>query len=219
MDSPLQALKFLFPQIPSISWAAAQHTLGLSQTSSKWDLRTELTVHVLRSLMAPKRGGAKPPPLSKLQAGTLKEPGVKGKTWVANAVITKPGAEDEREGRGLRDAVWKSIELMKRDDGEELVYTKPELADVEVEWTGFRPGAGKDEGMPKDIGEEEKYRLLMGEHSRTSDITILYFHGRSSFYPSFDARNAKVDLFSQAAHTISATHAPTAPSPPASQKK
>lgn len=178
MDSPLQALKFLFPQIPSISWAAAQHTLGLSQTSSKWDLRTELTVHVLRSIMAPKK--TKSPPLSKIQAGTVKEPGVKGKTWIATATIEKPSKEDEREGRGLRDAVWKAIDQMKRED---VLYTKPELADVEVEWTGFRPSAGKEEKMPEGMGEEEKYKMLMGEHSRTSDITILYFHGGESNPP------------------------------------
>lgn len=171
----MQALKFLVPQIPSMSWAAAQHTLGFSQTSSKWDLRTELTVHVLRSFMSPKNG-TKVPPLSKIQAGTLKEPGIKGKTWIATATISKPGAEDEREGRGLRDAVFRSIEQMKKEDQGELVYTKPELADIEVEWTGFRPAAGKDEPLP-NVGEEEKYRLLMTEHSRTSDITILYFHG------------------------------------------
>lgn len=170
----MQALKLLVPQIPSMSWAAAQHTLGFSQTSSKWDLRTELTVHVLRSFMSPKTG-TKVPPLSKIQAGTLKEPGIKGKTWIATATISKPDADDEREGRGLRDAVFRSIEQMSK---EEAVYTKPELANIEVEWTGFRPAAGKDEPLP-NVSEEEKYRLLMAEHSRTSDITILYFHGES----------------------------------------
>lgn len=172
MDSPLAALKFIFPQLPGISWAAAQHTLGLSQTSSKWDLRTELTVHVLRQILNPK-SGRKVPPLGKLQAGTVKEPGVKGKTWIATATIAKPPADDEREGRGLRDAVFTSIDQMKTG---EVLYTKPELADIEVEWTGFRPNAGKDEPLPK-VSEEEKYRLLMAEPCRTSDITILYFHG------------------------------------------
>lgn len=93
---------------------------------------------------------------------------------MATATIAKPPAEDEREGRGLRDAVFKSIDQMKKED---VSYTKPELADIEVEWTGFRPNAGKDEPLPK-ASEEEKYRLLMAEPSRTSDITILYFHGK-----------------------------------------
>lgn len=173
MDSPINALKFLFPQLPSMGWAAAQHTLGLSQTSSKWDLRTELTVHVLRQIMNPKKGG-KIPPISKVQAGTIKEPGIKGKTWIATATIKKPSAEDDRDRRGLRDAVFKSIDQMKK---EEVRYTKPDLADIEVEWTGFRPGAGKDEPLP-NVSEEEKYKLLMAEPTRTSDITILYFHGK-----------------------------------------
>ncbi|SMR48179.1 unnamed protein product [Zymoseptoria tritici ST99CH_1E4] len=173
MDSPLAAIKLLFPHVPSLSWTAAQHTLGISPTASKWDLRSELTVHVLRAIASPKSG--RPAPLSKVQRGTLKDPGVKGKTWIAKATISRPPKEDEGQGKGLRDVVFQAIEAMKKE-GNVLHYEKPELKDLEVEWTGFRPGAKKDEGLP-DVDEKDKYRLLMAEPCRSSEATVLYFHG------------------------------------------
>ena len=115
---------------------------------------------------------SKPRPLSEVQASTLKDPGVKGKTWVATATIWAPSAEEA----GLIDAVVNAIEDLKPRDAGTFRYTKPDLVDIEVEWTGFRPTAGKEEPLP-DISEVEKYNRLMSEPSRTSETTILYFHG------------------------------------------
>lgn len=114
-------------------------------------------------------GGSKPSSISKVQATTLKDPGIKGKIWVAKATVKAPRSDDET----LRDAVFKAIDDMKPG---EVTYTKPELVDTEVEWTGFRPDAGKEESLP-DISEQEKYQGLMAEPTRTSETTILYFHG------------------------------------------
>ena len=97
---------------------------------------------------------------------------MKGKTWVATEKIRAPDHEQE----GLREAVFQAIEDMKPADAGTLNYTKPDLVDLEVEWTGFRPDASKTE-LPPDIFEREKYKKLMAEPSRTSDTTILYFHG------------------------------------------
>ncbi|KAK4493843.1 hypothetical protein PRZ48_015028 [Zasmidium cellare] len=168
MEAGLPLLKFLFPQIPSISWAAAQHTLGFTPTSSKWDLRTALTVHILRNLMT-SEGKKTIPPIGKVQQRTLIDPGVKGKTWVAKEVIPKPPGEE----KDVVEAVCGAVEGMKK---EEVRYTRPDMAAVEVEWTGYRPDAARDEAMP-DISEEERYKRLMAEPSRTSETTILYFHG------------------------------------------
>ncbi|KAK3664684.1 hypothetical protein LTR22_004552 [Elasticomyces elasticus] len=167
MDSTAGLLKFLFPQIPSLATTTLWHSLGQLETSSKWDLKTTLTVQVLRSMM--KGGGSSPPSIGKVQRSTLKEPGIKGKIWVAKATIAAPKPEDD----DLRQAVFKAIDQMKEG---EVEYTKPDLVDTEVEWTGFRPDAGKDEPLP-EISEEEKYKQLMGEPTRTSGTTLLYFHG------------------------------------------
>lgn len=169
MEGGYGLLKFLFPQIPSLTSAAVSHTLGRSPTSSKWDLRTELTVQVLRTMMG---GGSKPTPIVQVQATTLKDPGVSGKTWVAKTTIPAPAKGDE----GLRNAIFQAIDEMKLPNAPELNYSKPSLVDVEVEWTGFRPDAAKTDKIP-DIPEEEKYKRLMAESCRTSETTILYFHG------------------------------------------
>jgi len=167
MDSGFGLVKFLFPQIPSLANTALWHSMGMTPTSSKWDLRTELTVQVLRQMMG--GGGSKPSSISKVQSTTLKDPGIKGKMWVAKATIKAPKQADE----SVRDAVFEAIDAMK--DGE-VRYTKPELVDTEVEWTGFRPNAGPEEALP-EVSEGEKYKRMMAEPTRTSGTTILYFHG------------------------------------------
>lgn len=164
MDGAL--LKALVPKIPSLANTTFRHTMGWTETSNQWDLRTALTVEVLRSFMG---GGGEPAPASKVQGSTLKDPGVKGKTWVAKATIPAPKEDQE----GIRDAVFQAIDDMAEG---EVEYTRPSLVDTEVEWTGFRPNAGKNETMP-DICEAEKYQRLMSEPTRTGATTILYFHG------------------------------------------
>ncbi|GAB7361987.1 hypothetical protein MBLNU230_g2023t1 [Neophaeotheca triangularis] len=163
----LGLLKFLAPQVPSLTTTAASHAIGFAPNSSKWDLRTTLTVSVIRNLMT--GNGGKPSPISKTQATTLKDPGIKGKTWVAKATFAAPSHEEE----GLREAVFGAIDQMKEG---EVNYVKPYLADIEVEWTGYRPNAGKEEGLP-DISEEDKYTKMLAEPERTSDTVVLYFHG------------------------------------------
>ena len=168
MEAGWPLIKFLFPQVPSMSWAATQNALGLTDTSKFWDMRTAVTVHVLRGLMSD-NGKKEIPPISKIQNGTLRDPGVKGKTWVATAKIAKPPQE---EG-DLREAILAAVDAMKR---EEVTYTKPDCEDIEVEWTGYRPNAANGEPLP-NISEEEKYKRMMAEPTRTSETTILYFHG------------------------------------------
>ncbi|KAK3050908.1 hypothetical protein LTR09_007986 [Extremus antarcticus] len=144
MESGYGILKFLVPQVPSLANTA-----------------------VLRAMMS-----GKPTPIGKVQATTLKDPGVSGKMWVATAKVPAPGPDEE----GVREAVFQAIDDMKVEGAPEPNYTKPQLVDVEVEWTGFRPGAAKGE-KPPEISETEKYKRLMEEPTRMSETTILYFHG------------------------------------------
>lgn len=163
----MDLIKLLGPQVPSLASTALWHTLGRAENCETWDLRTTLTVQVLRSLMS--GGGKNPSPISKVQAGTLKDPGIKGKTWIAKATIAAPKESEE----GIRDAVFKAVDEMAE---EEVNYVKPGLVDTEVEWTGFRPNAGKEEALP-NLSEAEKYKKMLAEPTRTSETTILYFHG------------------------------------------
>lgn len=161
-------LKVLAPHIPGLSYAALQHTLGSTPTSSYWDLRTEMTVTMLRRMMVAKPG--KVPPIGKVQAMTLKDPGVKGKIWVAKAKFAAPPEDDARQ------LVFKAVEDMKVGDAP-LSYTQPQAIDVPFEWTGYRPGAGPEEPLPAGTSEEERYKRMMAEPTRTSAATLLYFHG------------------------------------------
>ncbi|KAK5188304.1 hypothetical protein LTR16_008437, partial [Cryomyces antarcticus] len=161
--SPSAILKLLVPKIPMMLKTALWHSLWLSPTSTKWDLRTEITVNIIRSLM----DGSNPSPMGKLQRSTIKDPGVKGKMWISKVTMSPPPEDD------VRQALFKAIDDMKEGP---VNYTQPEVAPVEAEWTGYRPDAAKDaEGSARS--EEEKYERLMSDPSRKSEVTILYFHG------------------------------------------
>lgn len=167
MDSPIGFLKFITPAVPTLASTALWHSLGRTEQSSKWDLKMALGVEFLRHLMS--GGGRKPSPISRSQKFTTKDAGIKGKIWVAKATMAAPKPDNE----GLREAVFKAIDEMKLGD---ISYTKPGLEDIEVEWTGYRSEARDDEPLP-DVSEDDKFSRLMQDKSRTSDTTILYFHG------------------------------------------
>ncbi|KAJ9667984.1 hypothetical protein H2201_001789 [Coniosporium apollinis] len=158
--SPSTIAKFLVPKIPFIFKTVLFHSLWLSSTSTKWDLRTELTIKIIREML-----NGQPWSISKQQKGTLKDPGVKGRMWISRVTMPAPPEDD------LRQALFKAIDDMKEGDE---TYTRPTLEPVEAEWTGYRANVAKDAPEPS-ISEEEKYQNLMKEV--TSDVTILYFHG------------------------------------------
>lgn len=158
--SPSTIAKFLVLKTPFILKTALFYSLWLSSTSTKWDLRTELTIKIIREVL-----NGEPWSISKQQKGTLKDPGVKGRMWISRVTMPAPTEDD------LRQALFKAIDDM--NEGDET-YTRPTLEPVEAEWTGYRANVAKDAPEPS-ISEEEKYQNLMKEV--TSDVTILYFHG------------------------------------------
>lgn len=160
--NPIALAKLLLPKTPLLLKTAVLNTLSLSPNASKQDLRTELTVSVLRELFK------KPNAIGKLQKGSLKDPGIKGKMWISK--VTMPKVEDS-EGLTARDA--SAMAIKELGDGSET-YTVPEVAAVEAEWTGYRGGVDGNALRP-DLPEEEQYKQLMSEVK--SDVTILYFHG------------------------------------------
>jgi hypothetical protein len=161
LSNPQKVAKLLLPKVPFLFKTAALHSLSISKTSSKWDLRTELIVNLIRSFLE----NPNPEPLSKTQKGSLRDPGVKGRIWVSRYTIPRPAEDD------VRQALFKAIDDAK--DGNEI-YTKPDIAPVEVEWTGYRNDA-KPESPELDVTEPEKYHNLTKEV--TSEVVFLYFHG------------------------------------------
>ena len=165
--SPLAAARMFLPRLPSFLKSAVYHSLWLSPTSTKWDLRTELTVSVLRSLMS----GSKPTPISKQQRFTLRDPGIKGRMWISKVALPAPPDEED-----ILSLLTSAIDALK-DSGSEQ-YTIPSVAPVEAEWTGYRRGVPADRPRP-DLSEAQHYEKLMAEV--TSEMTILYLHGGAMF--------------------------------------
>jgi acetyl esterase/lipase len=166
-SSPSALLKLLVPKAPFILKTALWHSLSLSSTSSKWDLRTALTINILRDMIGPK---SDPTPISKLQRLTTRDPGVKGKVWVSKVKLDIPAEDD------VRQLLFKAIDDMGAGTEQ---WTKPESTPLEGEWNGYRAGARDDEAEPADLSEQQKYDALLKETS--SQVTILYFHGGAMY--------------------------------------
>ncbi|KAE9969999.1 hypothetical protein BLS_005117 [Venturia inaequalis] len=163
MDAnPKTLAKLLIPRLPLILKTTALHSLGQTDTSHKWDLKTELIIKVLRSIVT---DTSDPKSISASQKASIQDPGIKGPMWISKVTLAPPPEDD------ICQILFKSIDEMKTGDE---AYTKPELLPVEAEWTGYRAGASENEPeLP--ISETEKYEHLMKEV--TSNVTILYFHG------------------------------------------
>lgn len=184
---PLSLLRIILPQLPYVFKTALWHTLGLSPTSYKWDLKTELIIKIVRRFLDPRTWGS----IALQQAVTLKDHEVRGRMWISKVVLEVPVAENE--GEGVVRAVVRAVEgLMEGGsaggggggeggEGEEGgggKYGVPSLGNVTAEWTGYR--ANVDDKCPRpDLSEAQHYERLTEEVS--SDVTILFFHGGAMY--------------------------------------
>ncbi|KAF1978671.1 hypothetical protein BU23DRAFT_525525 [Bimuria novae-zelandiae CBS 107.79] len=166
-SSPTAMLKFLLPKTPFILKTALAHTLSFSETSSKWDLKTELTIRVLRDMLGPNH---KLTPITKLQDLTTRDPGVKGPVWVCWVSLEVPVEDD------VRQAVFSAVREM--GTGEEK-WDECAMRGVQGEWHGGRAGVRDAEPEPPNLSEKEKYQKLMGEVRHRT--TVLYFHGGAMY--------------------------------------
>lgn len=162
--SPIPIIKAMLPKVPLIGKTAVFHTLGFSEHSKYWDLRTELTINVLRSFI----NDSPPRPLAQLQRMSIKVPEIKGRIWVSRVTMPRPDEDD------VRQALFKAIEGLREDGDEKGGFVEPELGPVEAEWVGYRAGATKGSTELR-ISEEQKYQEMMKEVE--SPTTVLYFHG------------------------------------------
>lgn len=162
--STLDVIRFLFPRIPPVIKSALWHCLGLSPTSHKWDMRTDMVMAFMRnlSLEEPRVSVSR---LQEISRGSV----IKGSMWISKVTMPTPEEDD------VRTTFVKVIDDLN-EGGE--TYTIPDLAPVEAEWTGYRANADPERPRP-DLSEAHHYEKLMAEVS--SNVTILYFHG-GAFY-------------------------------------
>ncbi|KAJ5293871.1 hypothetical protein PENANT_c002G08782 [Penicillium antarcticum] len=162
LKQPIVLLKAILVRLPLILKTLILHGIQMSPVTGKQDLRTELTVAVLRSFMGLKHS------VLKMQKDSMRDPGIKGPMWVSKVTLPQPEID-------VRDAVLRAIDVLKTGDE---TCDIPDIAAVEAEWTGYRGNVGKRTAQP-NISEEEKYHKLRAESP--SDMTILYFHGGAYF--------------------------------------
>lgn len=163
----LGAVKAIIPKVPLISRTALFHTIGYSETSKDWDLRTEVLVKVIRSFL---EGPSLP--IGKIQRLSMKAPEVKGRLWISRVTLPVPPEY------AIRQVLFSAIEGLKDEGQPKGGFTEPDLQPLEAEWTGYRADATPSSPEP-DISEEKKYTELMKEVS--SPATILYFHGGAMY--------------------------------------
>lgn len=175
MDADRAKMLFqLVSKLPLIAQVALLHMLHVSPPSKYVDLRTELTVAVLRSFLTP----TKPMSISSTQKVLNRDPGIKGRIWIATYTAPVPPEPS------IRDCVIRTVESMRapNTDGTTLEPLKdvnwPDLVPVEAEWTGYRAGATAQSRLPP-ITEAEKYVEMMKEVK--TQTTVLYFHGGAYF--------------------------------------
>lgn len=163
-SQPLPIIKALAPKVPMIGKTALMHSLGLSKTSKYWDLRTAVTIDVIRSFVFT----PEPASVAKSQHISLRDPGVKGKVWIANVSLPFTPEDDD-----VRQAIIGAIDHLAGAPQGDL-YTAPELAENTAEWTGYRAGATSST-LPPDTSDADKYAAMMKEV--ISPTTVLYLHG------------------------------------------
>ncbi|KAI9831846.1 MAG: hypothetical protein M1826_002878 [Phylliscum demangeonii] len=151
MDSGvLGVIRALIARIPLVLGIILGRYLSRSGASADWDLRTELTIRLLRSFI----DTARPHAIGKVQQWTVADAGVKGRRWIAQATFPKPDDSD------VRSQLSRAIEALKEDGTE--TWTVPELVPVEGEWTSYRAQVASNARLPA-ISEAGKYERLMGE--------------------------------------------------------
>lgn len=151
----------MLSQAPSVARTALWHTLSLSPTSAKLDLRTEIIVSFIRSILA----SPSPHGVLKQQRMTIKDPGIKGKVWISKVTIPTPEDDAQR-------LLLQAIEDFKTSSPE--TYAAPSTVPVEAEWTGYRPNVDPHRQRPC-LSEQQHFDRLMADTK--GPITILYFHG------------------------------------------
>ncbi|KAL2015449.1 hypothetical protein VTK56DRAFT_5411 [Thermocarpiscus australiensis] len=156
----------LLPQIPLLLRVAILHILRVSQQSKYLDLRTELIVAVLRSLINPPH----PRSITSTQKLLAHYPAIRGRIWISTYTCPPPPPGET----GVRDAIAKAIDGMWDPRTPKAAYQMPEVAPVEAEWTGYRVNATSESRLP-EVSQRELYAEMMADVK--SPVTVLYFHG------------------------------------------
>ncbi len=160
-------LQVLF-KVPLATRVAIWHLLRQSEQCKTQDLRTEVTVKVLKSFLTP----SKPRPVSATQKFLGRDPGIKGRIWISTYQSPVPPESS------VREALGQVIDGLKDAETADVSVSSRKLRQWEGEWTAYRPAAADDSTLPS-ISQRELYAEMMKDC--TKPTTILYFHGGGYF--------------------------------------
>lgn len=141
-------IKTLIPHTPSIFGASIGHITGYSSTSSYYDLRTTLTLEVLRALMSPSHH---PRPIESTQKLMNKPIKVADDTIKVDVSYGNISAE---EGKVLEDAIVQAIKHLQKGDVD-VSPVGPAEGGLTAEWVGRSTAKGQME-----LSEEERWKII-----------------------------------------------------------
>jgi hypothetical protein len=165
----LKVLKALLPKLPLMARVIVTHGLHMSEPARYLDLRSDLIISVIRSLLEP----TTPRTVTSTQNFSMRDGGIKGKMWISKFTAPAPPESSVQEELlalvdAMRDPLMPTSQTKR----------KTALVPVEAEWTGYREGVPAEEPQ-LDISERAKFGKMMDEV--THPTTVLYLHG-GGFY-------------------------------------
>jgi acetyl esterase/lipase len=160
----LELFLTLLPKIPLMVRVSILHVLQISEQSNYLDLRSELTVAVIRSLLSP----SVPRTITDTQKLVNRDPGIKGRIWISKVASPTPPETS------VREVLLETIRSLRHAKTKGVSVRSPEMVPVEAEWTGYRDGVSSDAKLP-EMSEAERYRSMMKEVRKPT--TVLYLHG------------------------------------------
>lgn len=177
-------LRFLLPKLPLLLRTAALHLLGLSATSAKRALRTELIVAVLRCLLAAPHASV----TRQQRSSAASEQPVKPYMWVARTTFPAPPEPDVRDAlvRACGELAPAPAPATKeKDSGGGDGGGGVECVAVSGEWTAARLDRGDSQSSsslpvpPAELSEKETFSAM--QTALSTPVTILYFHGGAHY--------------------------------------
>ncbi|CUS09832.1 unnamed protein product [Tuber aestivum] len=177
-DSKISALKAIVPHLPNLLLKSTTHFLSLTPQSRSWDLRTTLTVELLRSYLARTIDDGLQT-VESIQSLTMKQLKVEPHTWKVDVQIPVGSADGE-----LIERIVETVVEELGDVGIRQHVPKVGAKSLTGEWVGNRKvvsGGERDEAAERrreNLSEEEKYDGLMREVEGGEDSgVVLWFHG------------------------------------------
>ncbi|PWW80127.1 alpha/beta-hydrolase [Tuber magnatum] len=144
-DSKTDVLKAIVPHIPNLLLKSTTHFLSLTPQSHYWDLRTTLTVELLRSYLARTIDGFQT--VESIQSLTMRTQKIEPHTWKVDVQIPVGSADGELAERIVETAVEELGDVGIRQH-----VPKVGARSLTGEWVGNRKvalGEGRDEAAER----------------------------------------------------------------------